>query len=653
MGHIADGRTASTLNSPVLKPRLGRLTLLFLLITPISCYFLFQMELVRYTFPTWVVPLSNVIFILVLVLIINTVARYGTRLGWFPIGWTFQPQELLLLYVMLSLATSLAGCDVLQAVLSVLGHSTWFATEENEWRELFWHHLPTWLTVSNRTVLRGYYQGESSIYFPLHLLTWVPVVLSWVLLFSLLAVIFLCLNTILRRQWADRERLTFPIIQLPLEMAKPDSSIFRNKRLWLGIALAGGISLLNGISTLFPSVPGLPITRHFYRFSEPPLRFYGTVIVAFYPFAIGIMFLMPLDVLFSTLLFYFIYRNQMAASNAFGLQGDFPYLNEQTLGAFFGLCLFFIWIGRSHLKKVLKIAVGSSSTRNDDANEPLPYRVAVWGILLAGLAFALAVWQAGMSPWLAVTFTGLFLVTPIITTRIRAEAGIFVHAYHWQAPRYLLIDLVGTRRLGARNLTALSICFFNRDYRPQQMPHQMEAFKIAETATIHRYQMIAAILIATVLGGLIAFWVQLHLYYLYGAASGYFENWSTGYGREYFRRLTGWLVYPTSTDWTTVLFGGVGFTAMMVLVYLRLKFFWLPLHPLGYVMAGNQEMSDLWIPLLICLCLKWGILRHGGVRSYRRTVPFFLGLVLGDYVVGSLWSLSGVIFNTHTYQFYP
>ena len=72
-----------------------------------------------------------------------------------------------------------------------------------------------------------------------------------------------------------------------------------------------------------------------------------------------------------------------------------------------------------------------------------------------------------MSPWLAVTFTGLFLVTPIITTRIRAEAGIFVHAYHWQAPRYLLIDLVGTRRLGARNLTALSICFFNRDYRPQ------------------------------------------------------------------------------------------------------------------------------------------------------------------------------------------
>ena len=636
-----------------MKPRLGRLTLLFLLITPISCYFLFQMELVRYTFPTWVVPLSNVIFILVLVLIINAVARYSTRLGWFPIGWTFQPQELLLLYVMLSLATSLAGCDVLQAVLSVLGHSTWFATDENEWRELFGHHLPTWLTVSDRTALRGYYLGESSFYFPLHLQTWLPVVFGWIVLFSLLALMFLCLNTILRRQWADLERLTFPIIQLPLAMTTTEAGIFRNKRLWLGICIAAGISLLNGMSTLFPSLPEIPITRRSYHFSEAPLNFYDTVTVAFYPFAIGIMFLMPLDVLFSTLLFYFFYRNQMAVDRAFGLPGNFPYLNEQTLGAFFGLCLFFIWIGRSHFSKVVEIACGRQAIKDDQDNEPLPYRIAVWGVLITGILFSLLLFHAGMSIWLALIFTGLILVTPIITTRIRAEAGIFVHAYHWQAPRYLLIDLLGTRRLGAHNLTALSVCFFNRDYRPQQMPHQMEAFEIAKTANIHRYQMIGAILIATVLGALIAFWVQLHLYYKHGAASGYFERWSLGYGREFFGRLAGWLTYPTETDWSTVLFFSTGFTLMLVLVYLRLKFFWLPLHPLGYVMAGNQEMSDLWLPLLICLCLKWGILRHGGVRSYRAVIPFFFGLILGDYVMGSLWSLAGIIFGTETYQFYP
>jgi hypothetical protein len=98
---------------------------------------------------------------------------------------------------------------------------------------------------------------------------------------------------------------------------------------------------------------------------------------------------------------------------------------------------------------------------------------------------------------------------------------------------------------------------------------------------------------------------------------------------------------------------GVGFSAMVLLTYLRVRFFWLPLHPLGYVMASNQEMSDLWAPILICLFLKWIILRHGGIRSYRRAVPFFLGLVLGDYLMGSIWSLLSVVLNTNMYQFYP
>ena len=114
---------------------------------------------------------------------------------------------------------------------------------------------------------------------------------------------FLCLNTILYRQWSNLERLTFPIIQLPLAMAKTEDSIFTNKKLWLGICIASAIGLLNGISTLVPSLPEIPITRRSYHFVEAPLNFYGSVTIALYPFAIGIMFLMPLDVLFSTLVF--------------------------------------------------------------------------------------------------------------------------------------------------------------------------------------------------------------------------------------------------------------------------------------------------------------------------------------------------------------
>ena len=627
-----------------------RAFLIFVVIAPINCYFLIQMELVRYTFPTWVVPYSNVIFILIAVLLINVFLRI------LKLKYTFGQGELLFLYVSLSFATTLAGCDILQAVLSVLGHGFWFATEENEWQTLFWHHIPTWLTVSDKDALRGYYQGDSSLYIPHHLQVWVPVVGAWLLLFSVIAFIFLCLNTILRQQWSQRERLTFPVIHLPHAMTNPGSGFFKNKRMWVGFSIAAGISLFNGLSHLYPIIPEIPVTRRFFRFQEPPLSLYGTIITAFYPFAIGIMFLMPLDVLISTAFFYFIYRNEVALSDAVGWKSisRFPYLNEQTVGAFIGLIFFFAWTGKRHFKAVLQSAFNRGREPPEQiSDEPMSYRFAVWGFVIGILLFAFLLYKAGMAVWLSLTFAVLFLITPLVTTRIRAESGIFVHAYHWQAPRYIVNTIIGTHRLGAQNLTALSVCFFNRDYRPQMMPHQLEAFKIAEVSNINPRRMLYTVIIATLLGGLVAFWVQLHLYYQFGADSGYYGPWALGYGRQYFSRLTNWITYPLDTDWIGVIFIGIGFSVMMVLTYLRVKFFWLPLHPLGYVMASNQEMSDLWIPLVIALTLKWLILRHGGIRSYRRVVPFFLGLVLGDYLMGTTWSILNVLLNTTMYQFYP
>ena len=52
-----------------------RLLLIALILVPINSYFLLQMELVRYTFPTWIVPLSNVIFFLAVVMVVNHLVR--------------------------------------------------------------------------------------------------------------------------------------------------------------------------------------------------------------------------------------------------------------------------------------------------------------------------------------------------------------------------------------------------------------------------------------------------------------------------------------------------------------------------------------------------------------------------------------------------
>jgi hypothetical protein len=51
--------------------------------------------------------------------------------------------------------------------------------------------------------------------------------------------------------------------------------------------------------------------------------------------------------------------------------------------------------------------------------------------------------------------------------------------------------------------------------------------------------------------------------------------------------------------------------------------------------------------------LKTVVLRYGGMRLYRRTLPFFLGLILGDYIVPGLWFLFGWSIRTQMYMTFP
>ena len=59
----------------------------------------------------------------------------------------------------------------------------------------------------------------------------------------------------------------------------------------------------------------------------------GGVQVAFYPFAIGIGFLIPLDLLFSCWAFFWIYKIELMIGSIMGWRGlpRFPYPAEQAL----------------------------------------------------------------------------------------------------------------------------------------------------------------------------------------------------------------------------------------------------------------------------------------------------------------------------------
>ena len=75
--------------------------------------------------------------------------------------------------------------------------------------------------------------------------------------------------------------------------------------------------------------------------------------------------------------------------------------------------------------------------------------------------------------------------------------------------------------------------------------------------------------------------------------------------------------------------------------FLRHRFAWWPLHPLGFPIASTFTIVYYgWLSIFLAWLLKATILRYGGVRTYRALLPFFLGLILGDFTTAACGSSS-------------
>ena len=183
------------------------------------------------------------------------------------------------------------------------------------------------------------------------------------------------------------------------------------------------------------------------------------------------------------------------------------------------------------------------------------------------------------------------------------------------------------------------------------MPHSIEAFKITHQTKARDSRMFASMAIGTGFGIVASMWILMSGFYKMGASSGIAGYATRAFGREPFYRLQNWLAYPTYTDIPASTFMGIGFFLTLLLLFLRSRFFWWTLHPLGYALADDYSMQWFWASLLLSWLLKTVILKYGGIRKYRSALPFFIGLILGEFVIGSLWSIIGIVAGTSTYAF--
>jgi hypothetical protein len=358
---------------------------------------------------------------------------------------------------------------------------------------------------------------------------------------------------------------------------------------------------------------------------------------------------------FSCWFFYLFFKAERIIGAALGLRGmpKFPYIDEQGAGAYIGLCLFALWVGRRHIRHVIlrifqgdQEKIGASYLPMTMSGDRIIYRWATLGVLIGSVFILVFCLRAGMSFFIIVLFFLIYSALSIAVTRLRAELGPPVHDFHFASPIELLVDTYGSRRLGGRNLTMLAyLFFFNRAHRSHPMPNQLEAMKMAEIRRVPIRTIISALILASALGTIASGWSFLHLAYKYGT----FGDWWVG--NYTFSRLQRWLANPGQPNVPGLMGRGVGCLFTLWLMAMRMRFIWWPIHPAGYAISGSWSMNPFWFSIFISFLFKWSILRFGGLRAYRKSIPLFLGLVMGEFTVGSFWSILGIASGRPMYRF--
>jgi len=649
----------------------ARSVLLGVLLAPLVCYWIAYTQIRANSTDLVMMSLfTAAIFPLLVLLALNTLLRkVAPRIA-------LGRGELLTIYVMLTCTVGLAGggfVPFLATNIAAPHHYT-----ESGWQDWL-PYLKPLAAVSDPEALKRFYEGQSGLSDPIVWRAWTMPILLWSGFVLCMLFWGYCINTLLRRPWMDNEKLPFPIAQIPLEItgaatsggrpgAEASVPFWQNRLLWIGIALPVIVQSINSASQTFaPSIPYLRIKPDpsldlgAMAANVHPWRAIGYFPLAFYPLAIGLVFLLPVEVSFSCWFFYLVGKAELVLSAAAGLNAAgasqaasrMPYLLEQGTGAFLGLALLSLWAARGHLQRCFLQAF-TGQRLMDDSEEPMSYRAAVLGGIAATLAMAAFATAVGVTWYVSLLFFvlyGLFLVT---YTRIRAEVGLpWVQAALYN-PHGMLFDIGGQGHFNAQNITALGrFEWFEMDYRSHMMPNQLDAMKIAHSANVSLRGLSVAIALATI-AALVGSWLScLHIFYTYGASTANVNTWYAGAGRTAFDLVNNRVHNPTPTDMPRVLavLAGAGITA--ALTFLRTQFAGWPLHPIGYVVANTWTMDWLWCPTMIAWGAKALVLRYGGVRLFRSVLPFFIGLVVGDLLIAALWTLLFLALNIPGFRTFP
>ena len=203
--------------------------------------------------------------------------------------------------------------------------------------------------------------------------------------------------------------------------------------MWLGFALPAFIFTLNGIHEIWPQIPNLPLRYILNQyFTERPFNamVYTPIFLSFA--AVGFFYLLPTQLLFSLWFFFLLTRFQDVVAAIFGWRVStmplYPtrlHIGYQVAGAYMVLVASFIYMGFPHFRQVFRRAF--TATQADDREELLPYRTAVWGLIISIILAIGWCYTAGLNLGFAAFEILVYIcIVAVVMARSTAEGGLLM-----------------------------------------------------------------------------------------------------------------------------------------------------------------------------------------------------------------------------------
>ena len=562
-------------------------------------------------------------------------------------GWHLRPGELVVIFIMMAIATHIPNRGVAQKVVVMVTGVIFYASPENNWAELIHPILAEWLVLNEPEAVRDLYFGGAHR-IPWRL--WIPVLLRWFSFFLAYHLMLLSALVILRRQWVEHERLAYPVAQVPLAMLQdngsPDAIIkpfFKNPVMWAGFIFSFLMNSTNILNNYFPWIPAFmgQVETLIFR-DQIELTFRINFLM------LGFAYFINTGVAFGMWFFYIVRVLQGGifaildinlaqdlgpGAATRGVGGDI--FGHQMMGALIVLVVFGLWTARPHLKEVLHKAWNKDAPV-DDSREIMSYRAAVL-CFLGGVIFVFFwLWQSGIPAWIVPVFIFATLVIMIGLARVIAETGLPTITPA-MSPASFVMSGVGATALGIKGVVAAGYTLvWAGTFITFVTAPMANALRMGSEITRHRRGIFLAIGVAAIIAMVAAIWFQIYLGYKHGGL-----NLSGRYYQTYARSASFFAEHhlgsPTGPHAAGWIWTGVGAAVMVGLMIARHTFAWWPFHPVGFAVSSSWMLNATWMSILAAWVIKLVVLNYGGPALYERTKPFFIGIILGQFVAAGFW----------------